>query len=345
MQHGLHVHAVHLLNDLSGSPLVFAMELESRVKKGEHVTLYTSEGPGFLSNIPGITYKTLPYRWSPSALRTLWAFVTVQLYLFVHLVRRVKKNDVVYVNTLLPFGALLAGRVNGAQVIQHLHEVSVRPALLMKLLCWVSEHCCNEQIFVSDYLRGCFSFRKPSQRVVHNRLPEAFEAQAKQCDGSQRDPQRYKVLMLCSLKAYKGVYVMAELARRLPQVEFNLLLNASDDERTRFVHEVKPGSNLILHPATRNTHPFYAQADMVVNLSLPDQWIETFGMTLLEARAYGLPVIAPPVGGPAEIVIPGVHGWLISAYDTEQLEHVIAAQAEAKAAKAQAAISRHFSIQ
>lgn len=32
--------------------------------------------------------------------------------------------------------------------------------------------------------------------------------------------------------------------------------------------------------------------------------------------AYGVPVIVPPVGGPAEIVNHDVNGFLISAYDT-----------------------------
>jgi glycosyltransferase involved in cell wall biosynthesis len=40
----------------------------------------------------------------------------------------------------------------------------------------------------------------------------------------------------------------------------------------------------------------------VLNLSLPDEWIETFGLSLIEGMAYGSPVVCPPVGGPTEFV-------------------------------------------
>src|SRR5205823_1478666 len=38
---------------------------------------------------------------------------------------------------------------------------------------------------------------------------------------------------------------------------------------------------------------------------------EPFGLAILEAMAAGLPVVAVNAGGPAEIVVPGVTGWLV----------------------------------
>jgi len=37
--------------------------------------------------------------------------------------------------------------------------------------------------------------------------------------------------------------------------------------------------------------------------------VETFGLTIIEAMAYGLPTIVPPIGGPKEIVKHEVNGF------------------------------------
>lgn len=47
---------------------------------------------------------------------------------------------------------------------------------------------------------------------------------------------------------------------------------------------------------------FYNKASVVLNLSDKRQFVETFGLTALEAMSAGLPVIVPTEGGIAEIV-------------------------------------------
>jgi L-malate glycosyltransferase len=309
---------VHLLNDISGSPLVFSMVLNDYVKAGSEVILFTSEGPGFLSDIQGVQFVRIPYSWSKHKILTLFNFFFVQLYLFFYLLVIIRKNDTVYVNTLLPFGALIAARFRGVKTIQHMHEVSVKPVILFKYLCFVSEYCTKEMIFVSHYLKSCFKFKRPNQCVVHNRLGDEFLS--KVIDNSSRiKHEKYTVLMLCSLKEYKGVYVFIRLAKDLPNINFKLVLNASLNDIEEFIINEKISSNCEIIPPTTDTHQFYRVSDLLVNLSLPDQWIETFGMTILEAKAYGLKVIAPPIGGPAEIVNEPVDGWLIDARNYRQL--------------------------
>jgi glycosyltransferase involved in cell wall biosynthesis len=65
--------------------------------------------------------------------------------------------------------------------------------------------------------------------------------------------------------------------------------------------------------------PFYLRAGVVLNLSHPELWVETFGLTLLEALSFGVPVIAPEVGGPTELVDDGENGYLISVHDVEKI--------------------------
>ena len=56
---------------------------------------------------------------------------------------------------------------------------------------------------------------------------------------------------------------------------------------------------------------FYKTHHLLVNLSKPDLWTETFGLTLLEGMAYGLPCLAPNAGGPLELVDDGENGFLL----------------------------------
>jgi glycosyltransferase involved in cell wall biosynthesis len=57
-----------------------------------------------------------------------------------------------------------------------------------------------------------------------------------------------------------------------------------------------------------------------LNLSQPDLFIETFGLTVLEAMTYGIPVIVPDAGGITGLVEHGVNGFRV---DTSKPEEVL----------------------
>lgn len=67
----------------------------------------------------------------------------------------------------------------------------------------------------------------------------------------------------------------------------------------------------------------YAGSDMFIFPSIAD----TFGMSVLEAQACGLPSIVSEAGGPKEIIIPGETGFVASSTDVGEwvrtIEHVI----------------------
>jgi len=54
--------------------------------------------------------------------------------------------------------------------------------------------------------------------------------------------------------------------------------------------------------------PYYAACDLIANVYVG---AEAFGLTIIEAMACGKPVIAHGLGGPSEIVVDGVTGWLL----------------------------------
>ena len=57
----------------------------------------------------------------------------------------------------------------------------------------------------------------------------------------------------------------------------------------------------------------------MLNLSNPFLCVETFGMTILEAMAYGVPSIAPNIGGPIELIEDGYNGFCVDVTDARSL--------------------------
>jgi glycosyltransferase involved in cell wall biosynthesis len=323
------IFASHLLNDYSGSPKVLMQLVKGWTEHQHKVTIVTGKGrDGFLSGIKGAEYLHFQYSFASNPLIRLFKYFGSQLALMFLLLRRINKQDIVYVNTILPFGAAIAGRIRGCRVIYHLHETSVKPAILKKFLFTVARWTASEIIFVSAYLAGTEKFGRIPTRVLPNAIPRDFMDEAKHFANK---PVTYKnVLMICSLKRYKGVDEFVMLAEKKPAYRFRLVVNASqNDIENYFLHRHLP-PNLEVFPTQTNTHSFYQWADVVMNLSRPDEWVETFGLTAIEAMSYGLPVIVPPVGGIAEIVDEGFNGYHIDGRDTAYLSYKLGEMFEDK---------------
>ena len=155
--------------------------------------------------------------------------------------------------------------------------------------------------------------------VIPNALPQEFTDRL--IPDAKRAFADKRVLMLGSLKEYKGTDEFIALARMLPDFSFELVLNEDSCNIEAYLKKngTEPPANLTIHPRQDDVVPFYNRASLVVNLSNKEQFIETFGLTALEAMSAGLPVIVPTVGGIAEMVENGVNGYKI---DTKEIEHI-----------------------
>ena len=300
---------VHLFNDYSGSPLVLSTVIKGFIQSDIPVDIWTSKNSeGFLSNL-NVNYFGFKYKFYDNKLLRLFAYCWSQLILCLNLFGYRNEDIIIYVNTLLPFGASIAGKLMGKNVVYHIHETTVNPPILKSFLRFVATKTASKSIFVSKFLAEKEALPDVPSNVVYNALSEEFIAKSQ--DHYKTNQNSFCILMLCSLKAYKGVNEFITLADKLPQFKFNLVINNSEEEIRQYFIDLELPINLALFPSQSNVHPFYQKADLVLNLSHPEQWVETFGMTLLEAMQYGIPVIAPPVGGPTEIVKNDFNGYQI----------------------------------
>ncbi len=307
----------HLFNDYSGSPLILKNTVLA-MQDVAKLTICTSPTEGFLSNLDGINYQSVNYEWSPSKWKTLYRFLKVQWALFFMVLKNKHHIDTIYVNTLLPFGAALAGKLAGKKVVYHLHEPQVSPASLFRFLVKVADWTAEEVIFVSDYIKSCFPQLHSRGKVIYNVLNESFLAEIHR---SATD-QKQTVLMLCSFKAYKGIHEFVALSKMNSRISFELVLNSSHESIKEFIKEHEAIDNLTIFPATTEVHSFYQRARVVVNLSHPNAWIESFGMTALESMAYATPCIVPTVGGISELVSAS-SGFQLSCFNFEMISKVL----------------------
>ncbi|MDC3320501.1 hypothetical protein OAV16_01535, partial [Luminiphilus sp.] len=103
---------VHLLNDRSGSARVLASIIEG-IGDVERDLLVVADGDGVLSSVstPKCHYSYTRYsnRWL-----TLFSYVASQVRLFLMLwpmTRSRPKHEPIYINTALPFGGAIFGRL------------------------------------------------------------------------------------------------------------------------------------------------------------------------------------------------------------------------------------------
>jgi glycosyltransferase involved in cell wall biosynthesis len=311
---------IHLLNNFSGSPRVLATVICAMSGKYK-IDLITSQTDGFLSGIEGIKYINNYYKWTNSKFVTLFLFVISQFVLFFKVLFYKKQNTVFYINTIMPAGAALACKISGKEMIYHIHEDMFQKKSFYPLLKTVYAKCNTKTIFVSKYLQNITATAKKNC-VIYNCLDDDFVVQRDLYFASVEKKEKNTILLVSSLRKYKGVDEFVELAKMLSGYQFEMVLSATNDEIKQYFQTKLP-ENLTIYPLQNNLHPFYQRTRVLLQLSHPDEWIETFGLTILEAIAYGVPAIVPNVGGPIELIEDELNGYTANPLDVEFIKQQI----------------------
>lgn len=316
---------VHLLNDYSGSPKVLSQVIDVVQRHNIDYELYigNKKGEGFLSPFKSQSYF---YKRSNHRILTLFSYLFSQAVLFFEILRYKDEDVCVYINTMLPFGAALAGKLIKKEIIYHIHETSINPKLLKRFLRCIIQKTATRVLFVSQALMELESFKDIKQKVIYNSLPDAFMQVAKSST-YRYTKEKFDVLMVCSMKRYKGIFEFIKIASACSaekHVHFTLILNVETMEEIRsFLSGVKMPANITLLNVQKDLTHYYQKTNLLLSLSRIDEWVETFGLTIVEAMAFGIPAIVPPVGGPSEIVIDDKEGYQISSYDIQKISQKI----------------------
>jgi glycosyltransferase involved in cell wall biosynthesis len=262
-------------------------------------------------------------------LATYLTFLKFQIFAFFTLVSGSLsgKFSLVYVNTLLPISAVIAGYFARITVVTHIHEMRVRPRMLDFLAKLLAARCSGISIFVSNaHLKH---FRGPVCRnsaIVFNGVKFREDSERACWERKNRRSSALRIGLVANFAAYKGIKEYLKIAVLLegnPEFKFYLVTNASESVVCNEFLAGRVPAGLTVMGQGGDLSKFYSSIDVIVNTSVPSLVIETFGMSLLEGMSYGCVPIAPIIGGPLDFIKHGENGFICDSSDATSFSDVL----------------------
>lgn len=316
----------HLLSDFSGSPKILKIVIEGLLLRNYPIDLYTSK-KGILNEIDKTDIfkkHTYRYKFNDSKIITLISYLLIQMYLFFRSFKYLfEQKCVFYINTLLPVGPALAGAIMRKKIIYHYHENANIKGLHYVVLSKIMQRIATQIICVShDQVEKLGNKNKVI--VIPNSTSVEFYDYFN-TDKVKKLSEPKTILMLSSLKKYKGIIEFTKLANKMQHYDFVLVINDNKNNIQKFFDKygITASKNLTIFSQTINVIQFYEKASLLLNLTDPNEFIETFGLTAIEAMTAGLPVIVPEVGGIAELVEDGKNGFKTNVHNLEKIMNQI----------------------
>ena len=220
---------IHLLNDFSGSPKVLSQLINGISNSDFEYKIITSQSEsGFLSKHNKKHIIFYDYHHHGNKLITLFRYLQSQIKVFTLLFPLRKDKDIViYINTLLPFGAAIFGKIYSKPVIYHIHEVSITPSILKSFLLMVLKKTASKIIYVSRYLKEEYNISSIKSEIISNSIPTDFLLKANHTPYSGFSKNGvFRILMICSLKKYKGILEFITIAKKLKKNSKKFILNS-----------------------------------------------------------------------------------------------------------------------
>lgn len=251
-----------------------------------------------------------------------------------YLARFLRKNQIqtVYSNTACLFEGALAARLAGVPHVTHIHEVLEERFLeprwfslptMVRFFYRFSRSVVYESQAAAEiggkWLQNEALFRQKTV-VVSNScrflLPENCY--------SQRSPvEKKRILWVGTFSSRKNPGMLAGALERLKNREDweAIFVGAGplEAELREKIAEKGLEKTCVILPFQENMLPVLEKGDLLVLTSFE----ESFGLVLVEAGMFGMPVIATRTQGPAEIVEDGRHGFLVEPGNEQQLAEKI----------------------
>ena len=126
-------------------------------------------------------------------------------------------------------------------------------------------------------------------------------------------PPPVHVLFVGRLERYKGLYLLLEALREIPDVKLTVVGDGSYREELERLAE---GIDVRFEGYQSDPAKYYAEADIFV---MPSLGPEGFGIVTMEAMAHGLPCLISDLDVHREITAAGTAAMLFSSGDVEDL--------------------------
>ncbi|MCI7812780.1 MAG: glycosyltransferase family 4 protein [Lachnospiraceae bacterium] len=239
-------------------------------------------------------------------------------YRYLKLFIQEKKIDAVYTNTSVIFPGAVAAKHTGIGSVWHVREIMknrMENIVISKMI----SHYADVVIANSRETAKALKIPQNKIRVIYNAVEEKENAQIVPHD-------RLTVGMAGRINRWKGQKLFVDAAeqvhREFPEAVFKLAGCAYtgeeylEKELREYIHSKGLQNVVTLCGQIEDMDSFYSSLDVFV---LPSIHPEPFGLVIIEAMEYGLPVIATNHGGPTEIIQDGVDGYLVDHLSCEEM--------------------------
>lgn len=126
-----------------------------------------------------------------------------------------------------------------------------------------------------------------------------------------------RIVMLGTFEARKGHEFAFAVMKQLPQYDLIVCGKGTDAETEKINSMALESNNIHLLGHRTDNHHIIATADLLL---VPSMYNESFGLTIIEAMALNVPVIATRIGGMQEVITDGWDGLLIDYGNINQLK-------------------------
>lgn len=247
------------------------------------------------------------------------------LLVFVYKLVRLRPDIVVVNPSLRPYQLvrdatyLLLAKLFGRKVVTFFHGWDIQLAARIErrptLFRWVFGRSSLIYVLCSDFKTslermGITGRVELNTTKVADHLVDGF-------DLASRNRPVSNLLYLARIDKYKGVYVAIDafemLQKDYPELKFTIVGNGVDEQRARKYVAQKGLKNVFFTGGLHGKElaAQFAQGDIYI---LPS-YFEGMATSVLEAMAFGLPVLTAPVGGVKDFFVEGQMGYLIDSYD------------------------------
>lgn len=315
---------IHLLNDFSGSPRIINEKIGCYRQLGVDCFVITGGTGGFIrtDNVP---HHIVSYEKQANMLIWILLLIWWHVRTFILVLRLAGETDVVHCNTMLTAPHLLAAKLKGATAVSHIMETRVSPALHKRLMTDFVRRFADRLIYLSVYVESTLrdDIHGVPFRITYPCVDPEILRNAMQQPAKAKNGESFTIGLICSLIWFKGYREFIRLAALCPNYRFVLVLNGTSEAFYREFKAENLPPNLVMHFSLKDVSVALAEMDILLSLTQRTGWVETFGLTLIEALTFGVPVIAPNIGAPTEFIQHGTNGYLVDETNMEALGVVL----------------------
>lgn len=226
--------------------------------------------------------------------------------------------DIVDTNTAVVFPGAIAAKHCKIKSVWHVREI-ISSYFENRLISFIMNH-------YSDFIVANSKATGKALHVSHEKIRIVYNAVEEKENTSLIPHKKLIVGMAGRINRWKGQKLLVDAAeivhKEIPDAIFHIAgdiykgENQIKNELIEYIAGKKLQDTVILLGQVENMPKFYRNIDLFV---LPSVKPEPFGLVVIEAMEFGLPVIATNHGGPVEIISDGIDGYLVDYHNANQM--------------------------